>query len=221
MLSRGTVLSILSTLNQGQKVQVLDCFFFVLFFCEQEHIFCPVLLAALDWKCSAARWAERRINHSPSFAALLPVLIAWGFSIYHISQQHSWAISASTSTAQNGAWRYPKVCYLKLKVWASTLCQSLGGFYKCEHICRTSKIYNNIIINVLNRNASASFFCLMGEICSCLWQLNVKILGTCIFFLAGQILNYKQFMENNQILFSFFLGGGWSFKLTSDFCNEL
>lgn len=41
---------------------------------------------------SAARWAESRINHSPSSAALLPFLIPWGFCIYHFSQQHWWAI---------------------------------------------------------------------------------------------------------------------------------
>lgn len=65
----------------------------------------------------------------------------------------------------------------------------LLGTHKCWKIRQASKIYSQHNCKSLTKKCfgvGQFVCCLMGEVCSWSWQLNVKILGTCIFNWLGR-----------------------------------
>lgn len=140
---------------KDKRFELLDCFFFVCMSifsgsCEPHH--CVLL--------STARWAESRINHSPSYAVLswyheasvsiTSLVCSLGFSISWEGEKGlnstRWNLRDLLKFVDGWLKRQPQ---LPISQW---MCFKNAGI----SIKLLRFIYN--IINVLKRNASASVF---------------------------------------------------------------
>lgn len=161
-------------------------------FCEHEHIFWQPRRCVL---LSAARWAESRINYSPSFTASLPPSIPRAFV----------CLSLLSAALVGTLWRsmsWEGKRGLSSTRWSLVVSKSV-------FITLLRFIYD--IVNVSRRNTLMSLsFARWVKLCFWSGQPNVKTLGT-----LGKF-EMTKFMENNRFLS--FLGYVLLILLTSDFC---